>query len=226
MMINRNVGTWDHAITRCDGAGHFLSSFESCCSTYRAIFSPPNIACRDAYYMRKDFDKDIASEAPTQQQQQQPQRQWRRGEKEREEWLGRDAARGGSFFENRKSIRDTLSEEERARIATINSRNTPMSPSAATPSMSGQFKRNLRTFFNGREPSGGSREGQFQRPPWETGPEGLRLPRYVKVTRRAAPTSTAAASEVTGLRGLVANLPVVDVENFEEETEGALSGTV
>jgi hypothetical protein len=40
--------------------------------------------------------------------------QWRRGERERDEWLNRDAAQGGSFREGRKSMRELLLEEKRA----------------------------------------------------------------------------------------------------------------
>ena len=47
-------------------------------------------------------------------EQRQQQQQQRRGEKERNEWLNRDATRNGSFFEGRKSLREIQSEEERA----------------------------------------------------------------------------------------------------------------
>jgi ribosomal protein S18 acetylase RimI-like enzyme len=155
----------------------------------------------DAYFMRKDFSTEV-SEAPQQQVQQPPQRQLRRGEKERNEWLDRDATRSGTFFDNRKSMRDTLSEEERAWVnnsangnGNTNGNNPQISGSTMNvngnnrdPSLSGQFKRSLRTFFNsGGEPQMRSqRQGnnQYQLPAWEVGPEGLKLPRYNKVCRK------------------------------------------
>ena len=86
----------------------FFGPFYPCAVNSRLCLLPGGR--RDAYFMRKDFDKVVATEVPAQPQPQQRQR--RRGEKERNEWLNRDATGGGSFFDNRKSMRETLSEEE------------------------------------------------------------------------------------------------------------------
>ena len=67
--------------------------------------------------MRKDLCGGIASEEEERQSSsRQPLQgqQWRRGERERDEWLNRNAARGGSSFEGWKSMRELLSEEKRA----------------------------------------------------------------------------------------------------------------
>lgn len=215
----------------------------------------------DAYFMRKDFQNGIASETssqvqqqPKQNEQQQQQQQLRRGEKERNEWLNRDATRSGSFFDNRKSMRDTISEEERAWIEAnddINNNNNnngnsnanPNPPASSTATanssrnaLSGKFQRSFRTFLNGGERLQQLRRqqqqrlqqgqyGRYQSPPWETGPEGLRLPRYCEVTRRAAASpattttsETNAAGEISrgnSLRDLASNN-----DSFDGEEEG------
>mmetsp|Transcript_15 Transcript_15/g.25 ORF Transcript_15/g.25 Transcript_15/m.25 type:complete len:210 (-) Transcript_15:100-729(-) len=197
--------------------------------------------------MRKDFQNGIASEASSQfqQQNQQQQQKLRRGEKERNEWLNRDATRSGSFFDNRKSMRDTLSEEERAWVgANINNGNSnaDRNPRTSTTTvnssrnaLSGKFQRSFRTFLNGGERLRQQQQqflqqGQYQSPPWETGPEGLRLPRYSEVTRRAAsPATTSGISRGNSLRDLVSNNDnrakenVIDVDSFEREEAEVLS---
>jgi len=192
----------------------------------------------DAYFMRKDLLSVRGEEAAamqreiSQQQQQemeqklqpgQQQQKWRRGEKERNEWLNRDATRNGSFFDNRKSMRDTLSQEEKAWVN--KTANPPISAMATSPSLSGQFKRSFRTFFNtgGEQPMQQQRrkQSQYQLPPWETGPEGLRLPRYSKVVR-APPENVAAATaavEKSLTRGMSLKNLVVTVANKQKEDD-------
>mmetsp|Transcript_28271 Transcript_28271/g.48069 ORF Transcript_28271/g.48069 Transcript_28271/m.48069 type:complete len:599 (+) Transcript_28271:442-2238(+) len=181
----------------------------------------------DAYFMRKDFEvgeidveqqeqqeqqqKQQQMQQQEQQQQQQQQRQWRRGEKERAEFLNRDP-RSGSFFDNRKSLRDTLTPEERAWV-TNGSRSRGSRRSSSPSSLSGQFQRSFRTFFNGgeapssprpRAPSQSQRMSQqrpYQLPPWETGPEGLRLPRYCKVNRAEKEAIDVVPNEVSAVNG-------------------------
>ncbi|KAL9184194.1 hypothetical protein ACHAXT_002280 [Thalassiosira profunda] len=181
----------------------------------------------DAYFMRKDLTSATASEDVQREQfnrrQAQPQRQWRRGERERAEWLNRDAARG-SFFENRPSLRDTLSTEERAwvnrgsggpQISSV-SRSTVTTSVAASPSLSGQFKRSFRTFFSPGEALQDRRQrNQFRVPVWEAGPEELRLPRYNRVFRREATAQPVVEDFVTERTGDVDDYD--DIESYEEE---------
>mmetsp|Transcript_29191 Transcript_29191/g.53484 ORF Transcript_29191/g.53484 Transcript_29191/m.53484 type:complete len:271 (+) Transcript_29191:252-1064(+) len=244
----------------CHFATSFLrihrSNYYSC--PILSPLPPPLVfSRRDAYFMRKDFQNGIASETssqvqqqPKQNEQQQQQQQLRRGEKERNEWLNRDATRSGSFFDNRKSMRDTISEEERAWIeanddinnndnGNTNANPNPPASSTATANssrnaLSGKFQRSFRTFLNGGERLQQLRRqqqqrlqqgqyGRYQSPPWETGPEGLRLPRYCEVTRPAAasPATTSetnAAGEISrgnSLRDLASNN-----DSFDGEEEG------
>lgn len=142
------------------------------------------------------------SRSPTQQQSPP-----RRGEKERNEWLNRDAIRSGSFFEGRKSMRDTLSEEERAwtnpqamsssRSNTLdnnslgsttgsssNSSSGCTSNPNLSPLISGQFRRSFHALMQHQHRD--RLNNISSSPPWEVGPENLRLPRYKKVVRRAS----------------------------------------
>mmetsp|Transcript_19802 Transcript_19802/g.42984 ORF Transcript_19802/g.42984 Transcript_19802/m.42984 type:complete len:564 (+) Transcript_19802:163-1854(+) len=205
----------------------------------------------DAYFMRKDL-ATVVSEAlppqsvsqPQQQQQQQKNqqqpRQLRRGEKERNEWLNRDATRNGSFFDNRKSMRETLSEEERAWVKNNNSNNNPQSSTASagrngnantsnSPSLSGQFKRNFYTFFNGEQPMQQQRQqrrqNKFILPPWENGPEGLRLPRYSRVMRAPSDVPAAVAVETRTPRGGMSLKDLVlNKQDDDDEEDNSLNG--
>mmetsp|Transcript_5597 Transcript_5597/g.11820 ORF Transcript_5597/g.11820 Transcript_5597/m.11820 type:complete len:506 (-) Transcript_5597:125-1642(-) len=109
----------------------------------------------------------------------------------RDEWINRDARSGGSFFDNRSSMRDSLSPEERAWINSGGgNNNNNNSSSQQRGSIGGHFKRSFQTFLNGGDPSPtpppqGSRSWD-NRPVWETGPEYLRLPRYTEI-RKSAP---------------------------------------
>eukprot|EP00984_Skeletonema_dohrnii_P036737 scaffold38050_cov178-Skeletonema_dohrnii-CCMP3373.AAC.2 len=107
----------------------------------------------------------------------------------RDEWINRDARSGGSFFDNRSSMRDSLSPEERAWINSGGGNNNNSS-SSQRGSIGGHFKRSFQTFLNGGDPSPtsppqGSRSWD-NRPVWETGPEYLRLPRYTEI-RKSTP---------------------------------------
>lgn len=184
----------------------------------------------DAYFMRKDLlsvggEEALKMERKMEQklQPEQQQQKLRRGEKERNEWLNRDATRNGSFFDNRKSMRDTLSQEEKAWVNKTT--NPPVSAMASSsPTLTGQFKRSFRTFFNsgGEQPmqQQSQRQSQYQLPPWETGPEGLRLPRYSKVMRASPETAAATAVVEKSLnRGMSLKNLVVTVANKQKEEE-------
>jgi len=141
----------------------------------------------DAYFMSKDLisvDEIKRREkgmSPLQQLTK-PDRRYRRGEKEREEWMNR-AALQGSHFDGRNNMQDNLSEEERAWVGA----NGPMSTSAASRSISGHVRRSFRTFFNGSEQNGHRINGN--------GPlENLRLPRYRAVIRGKEETKKTATS--------------------------------
>mmetsp|Transcript_13976 Transcript_13976/g.30594 ORF Transcript_13976/g.30594 Transcript_13976/m.30594 type:complete len:449 (-) Transcript_13976:117-1463(-) len=145
----------------------------------------------DAYFMQKDLCKvgNVGPEINTRSQKQQP-RRYRRGEREREEMLNRDATKG-SYFSNRPSLRDSMSREGEKWIG--GDSNLPRSrgvalESTSTPT-SGNFRQSLRTFFNGSEPNssdGLDRSWRRQIPPWECGPAELMLPRYHRVFREDA----------------------------------------
>lgn len=152
----------------------------------------------DAYFMRKDFDEstDVATAVSGVENGRGSRGAVVRGDDDgnrqyyerRDDWVNRDARNGGSFFDNRRSMRDTLSPEERS---WINSSGSTVSPSRATAAagrstIGGHFKRSFQTFLNGGDPSpssppppGNSRS--WDKPVWETGPEYLRLPRYTKI---------------------------------------------
>jgi hypothetical protein len=192
--------------------------------------------------MRKDINsKDIVeksrivsaseSQRPMEQRQQQrqQQQQQRRGEKERNEWLNRDATRNGSFFEGRKSLRDIQSEEERAWTTNID--NNPQSMAASRrsstignslgsmtgsssissggsrnnnpdipPSISGQFRRSFHALMQNQHHR--DRFNNITTPPWEIGPESLRLPRYRKVVRASSrPTDSVPVREDMNVNG-------------------------
>jgi hypothetical protein len=201
---------------------------------------------RDAYFMRKDLLSTVSEDERRSQQLLQG-RQWRRGEKERDDWLTRDAARGGSFFEGRKSMRELLSEEERGWVANGDVGNDDHRSSSLTgrggggggnafvnhPSLllSGQFQRSFRSFLNG----GGERTSPTQRQdrgrfassrPWETGPDGLRLPRYITVMRASSLEGGGApAIEKPPERGglnLVDLVTDVDDDTSNDDEEGVI----
>ncbi|KAL7452296.1 hypothetical protein ACHAWC_004027 [Mediolabrus comicus] len=152
----------------------------------------------DAYFMRKDFDEsntaavDVVENGRGRGSRSAVVRGDDDGNRQyyerRDDWVNRDARNGGSFFDNRRSMRDTLSPEERA---WINSGGSSVSSSRATAAagrstIGGHFKRSFQTFLNGGDPSptsplppGNSRS--WDKPVWETGPEYLRLPRYAKI---------------------------------------------
>jgi hypothetical protein len=180
---------------------------------------------RDAYFMRKDLCGAASEGGEWRSSSRQPLqgRQWRRGERERDEWLNRDASRGGSFFEGRKSMREMLSEETRAGSASGPPR-APIAAGGKAPSgdrtppllLPGKFQRSFRSFLNGGDdwtavPAQRRDHGGALPRPWEAGPDGLRLPRYMRVTRassslRGAGGRAPPAVEVTPARGLELNL--------------------
>ncbi len=190
--------------------------------------------------MRKDLCGGIASEEEERQSSsRQPLqgRQWRRGERERDEWLNRDAARGGSFFEGRKSMRELLSEEKRAARGGGGGGGGNASSSGNHPSqlLPGKFQRSFRSFLNG---GGGDRttaSTQRSPRPWEAGPDSLRLPRYVTVMRASSSSLEGAggraplpAVEMTTARGLGLNLAdsatdAAGESSNDDEEEGAVS---
>ena len=141
----------------------------------------------DAYFMKKDLlvvgRDDGVDDIPPQQSSSSSS-----SFVSRDEWINRDARSGGSFFDNRSSMRDSLSPEERAWINSGGggSRQYNSSPSPPRSSIGGHFKRSFQTFLNGGDPSPTSPpQGlrSWERPVWETGPEYLRLPRYSKILK-------------------------------------------
>ena len=167
----------------------------SFCVTFWSFFFD-----RDAYFMKKDLL--ITNEQRQSSQQLQSQR-LRRGEKEREDWLNRDATRNGSFFKGRKSMREMLTEDEETRawvgISATNSNNNGSSNDDVSSHFgvgTGQFQRSFRSFLYGsggeqmrispqQQSRGGSssssRFASSSPRPWEDAPDSLRLPRYMKV---------------------------------------------
>lgn len=131
----------------------------------------------------------------------------RRGEKEREDWLNRDATRKGSFFEGRKSMREMLSDDEETRawvrIGATNNNNSGCSNDDVSSHFgvgTGQFQRSFRSFLYGsggeqmrisppQQQGGISRGGSSSSSrfasslprPWESASDSLRLPRYMTV---------------------------------------------
>ena len=116
------------------------------------------------------------------------------------DWVNRDSR--SSFFDDRSSIRDMMSPEEKAWVDTNNGGSRSLHGSN-TPSLTGKVTKSFRTLLNGGESQSQQtrrfthknfrRNESWQvRPPWETGPEELRLPRYRKIDR---PTSLATVSD-------------------------------
>jgi hypothetical protein len=131
--------------------------------------------------MRKDLCGGIASE----EEERQSSSLQGGGREVCDEWLNRDAARGGSFFKGRKSMRELLLEEKRAARGGGGGDGGNASSSGNHPSqlLPGKFQRSFRSFLNG---GGGDRTmtlTQRSPRPWEAGPDSLRLPRYVTVMR-------------------------------------------
>jgi len=125
-----------------------------------------------------------------------------------------------------------LSEEERA---WLNTNPQQASPSAnnnmvtrSQSTLSGQFKRGFRTFFNGGEQMQVRRQvNQWSKPCWEVGPEGLRLPRYARVMRSIPSpetqvnTDSAPNSSNFSLKDLVSNQDEENDRYEEGEVEGS-----
>ena len=106
----------------------------------------------------------------------------------RDDWINRDARTSGSFFDNRRSMRDSLSPEERAWVNGSNGNDGNgqyNSSSSQRSSIGGHFKRSFQTFLGGGEPSPVPPQvaRSWDKPVWETGPEFLRLPRYTKILK-------------------------------------------
>ena len=111
--------------------------------------------------------------------------------------MNRDAARGGSFFEGRKSMRELLLEEKRAARGCGGGDGGNASSSGNHPSqlLPGKFQRSFRSFLNG---GGGNRmmaSTQRLLRPWEAGPDSLRLPKYVTVMRASSSSLEGAGIE-------------------------------
>lgn len=170
-----------------------------------------NMQYRDAYFMRKEINSNAiileasgvvrkhVSQSSIEQKQQTQQQPLRRGEKERNEWLNRDI-RSGSFFENRKTLRQTnQSEQETNPIGnplgvmtgnvSTNSSNRNNNLNSSPSSMSGKFQRSFHALMHNqhRDPFNISVSSPVSSTcPWEVGPEHLRLPRYRKVGVRVS----------------------------------------
>ena len=126
-----------------------------------------------------------------------------------------------------------MSNEERAWVnqssslsANGGTARSSMTMSSSSSSLSGQFIGSFRTFFNGGEQMQSQRQvNQYRSPPWEVGPEGLRLPRYSRVVRESqSPVAVSEANvDMNGsmsLKDLATKHEVtVDEEEAEEEDE-------
>jgi hypothetical protein len=159
------------------------------------------------------------------------------GEREWDEWLNRDAAWGGSFFEGWKSMRELLSEEKRAARGGEGGDGGNASSSGNHPSqlLPGKFQRSFRSFLNGG--GGDQTTASVQRSPcmWEAGPDSLRLPRYVTVMRAlssllegAGGRAPTPAVGMTTARGLRLNLvdsatDAAGKSSNDDEEEGTVS---
>jgi hypothetical protein len=158
----------------------------------------------DAYFMRKELSSwselnrvERRRSPPPQQHNQQQQGN------PIPDWVNNRENTNSNFFDSRSSMRDMLSPEERAWVNANKGR-------SLNNSLTGKMTRSLRTFFNGGEQQNqwaqhqplanngsnmssyrrvdGRLSQQQQRPPWETGPEELKLPRYSKIVRRDVET--------------------------------------
>jgi len=132
----------------------------------------------DAYFMRKDlFVEDAGRRVDNGGSFE----MGRPSHESRDDWINGDVRKSGSFFDNRRSMRDSLSPDERSKQY-----NSTPRPASQRSSIGGQFKRSFQTFLNGGDPTPtpppqGSRS--WDRPVWETRPEYLRLPRCTKILK-------------------------------------------
>eukprot|EP00804_Cyclotella_cryptica_P015594 CCRYP_003598-RA/>CCRYP_003598-RA protein AED:0.06 eAED:0.06 QI:0/-1/0/1/-1/1/1/0/516 len=127
------------------------------------------------------------------------------------EWVNRDTR--SSFFENRTSMRDMLSSEERAWIDSNRGggRIAGSGNNESQSSFTGKVTRSFRTFLHGNEEprrfvnhkNFRSLENWQSRPPWETGPEELRLPRYVQIVRPADTTRNVENRDSSRKNGII-----------------------
>mmetsp|Transcript_18202 Transcript_18202/g.29847 ORF Transcript_18202/g.29847 Transcript_18202/m.29847 type:complete len:515 (+) Transcript_18202:158-1702(+) len=153
----------------------------------------------DAYFMKKDllFVGDGLDDDAVVEDRRRSQQSSSSSFVSRDDWINRDARSGGSFFDGRSSMRDSLSPEERAWINSGQGNNRSgggsiqyNSSSPPRSSIGGHFKRSFQTFLNGGDPSPSPPpqvSRSWERPVWETGPEYLRLPRYTKI-RKSTPS--------------------------------------
>jgi ribosomal protein S18 acetylase RimI-like enzyme len=180
----------------------------------------------DAYFMRKELrsweelngggrsDERSRWQAPMQHQQQ---------GNAIPDWVNRDTR--SSFFDKRSSMRDTLTPEERAWVNANNGQSLNNNNS-----LTGKVTRSFRTFLHGGEaqPPRFNRKNfrrdspWRQRPPWETGPEELRLPRYTKIVRDEGVAVKRERDSSFNARGGGEQVGVVD--GFEDVATAA-SGT-
>lgn len=200
---------------------------------------------RDAYFMKKDL---LVTNEQRQSLQQLQSRRLRRGEKEREDWLNRDATRHGSFFDGRKSMREMLTEDEETRvrvgIGTYSNNNTGSSNNDVSSHFgvgTGQFQRSFRSFLYGgggeqmrippQQQGGISRGGSSSSSrfastsprPWEVGPDSLRLPRYMTVM--SASSSLDRGSINPPLQSRINSVNPVDIQDHldSHKEDAALS---
>jgi hypothetical protein len=199
--------------------------------------------------MKKDL---LVTNEQRQSSQQLQSQRLRRGEKEREDWLNRDATMNGSFFEGRKSMREMLTEDEETRawvgISATNNNNNGSSNDDVSSHFgvgTGQFQRSFRSFLYGSggeqmrissQQQGGisrggsscsSRFASSSPRPWEDAPDSLRLPRYMKVM--SASTSLDRGSTHTPIKSGMNLVNSVNnshdqfISHNKEQEEAALS---
>lgn len=140
----------------------------------------------DAYFMRKNLQSWDELNRVERLGETRPQSRQQTQGNQIPDWVNRDTR--SSFFDNRSSMRDMLSPEEKAWVSANNNGRSPNIHSRNNQSLTGKVSRSFRTFLNGGEPQSRFTRKNFRRqdswhqmPPWETGPVELRLPRYCKI---------------------------------------------
>ncbi|KAL7477670.1 hypothetical protein ACHAW6_003472 [Cyclotella cf. meneghiniana] len=191
----------------------------------------------DAYFMRKELGPrdGMPAEMAQRSASSTKDRSTRRGHVV-PDWVNRDTR--SSFFDNRTSMRDTLSQEERAWIDSNRGASRISGGRESQSSFTGKVTRTFRTFLHGNETQRrfGNRnnlqtsDGWQNRPPWETGPEELRLPRYVKIVRpdhvaRELENRESGRKRAVGRAGQKEEDDVPAAEEFDESRSVAASGT-
>ena len=121
-------------------------------------------------------------------------------------------------------MRELLSEEKRAARGGGggNGGNALSSGNHPSQLLLGKFQRSFRSFLNGGGGDQTTASTQRSPRPWETGPDCLRLPRYVMVMRALSSLLEGAGGESAAARHRDGQGPRVESSNDDVE-EGAVS---